>query len=826
MAEKDFVVKKGLVVSEGITLGGHAFDDIDIGSEFTDTDDHIMSSGAIKEKIEAYNYLASVDISANTNLAVSSPITLSGDTVGLDDPANLSELNESTDATDDKVLLWDESASAWKYMTLDNLQDAVDTTGGGGIASLAADTSPQLGGNLDVDGNSIVSTSDGPIDINPNGTGKVRINTTSTDSLKLDVRGNSNETVANFRISTTSTTSNAYAALQLISGTTGTSGTGQGARLQFRTGGDGYAGYTAGAIYSSRVDDSNHHLHIAPQGTGNVSLGNFTFDADQSVGSGQDNYVLTYDHSNTHISLEAASGGGGASVLGDLTDVSMDITNFVDGILIQPNSDGSAPTTGTLNGATENIGIGKNVFQDLTSADYNVVIGPDAGMNITTGGYNVLVGRETGQYLTTTTNTVAIGDNAGRFNTGGSNTFVGTNAGKRGTSGATSNNTIIGLSAGGNNTGGNNTIIGHQALTFGAGGADNVVIGYLAGQDITSDDNVAIGASAALNVTSGTRNIAIGAYSMDAATTDSDNIAIGYDALGGAVSGGEKNIAIGNYSSDALTSGDKNTVIGHEASSANATGELNTVVGYQAHYQITGTSNNTMIGARAGRGQSGEAGGHDNTAVGHNSFYQWTTGAQNIIMGSQAGYKIRSGTGNVVIGYQSHSQNWADGNYNTALGYQAQLNMNGGANNISIGKSAGDNITTGDNNLVIGAADVDTADGDDQISISSGDGGVTWLKGDVNGIKALKIKVKTVTGAHTLTDAQSGSYVYCTGSGVPTLPASAELGQQYTIINNTGGNLSVGVNSNTMIPSSHSAMSNQTARTYVAVASSTWFHVG
>ena len=94
MAEKDFVVKKGLVVSEGITLGGHAFDDIDIGTEFTDADDHIMSSGAIKEKIEAYNYLASVDISANTNLAVSSPITLSGDTVGLDDPANLSEFNE------------------------------------------------------------------------------------------------------------------------------------------------------------------------------------------------------------------------------------------------------------------------------------------------------------------------------------------------------------------------------------------------------------------------------------------------------------------------------------------------------------------------------------------------------------------------------------------------------------------------------------------------------------------------------------------------------------------------------------------------------------
>ena len=86
-------------------------------------------------------------------------------------------------------------------------------------------------------------------------------------------------------------------------------------------------------------------------------------------------------------------------------------------------------------------------------------------------------------------------------------------------------------------------------------------------------------------------------------------------------------------------------------------------------------------------------------------------------MGKDAGYKIRSGTGNVVIGYQSHSQNWADGNYNTALGYHAQLNMNGGANNISIGKSAGDNITTGDNNVVIGAADVPSATEDSQLSL-------------------------------------------------------------------------------------------------------------
>lgn len=75
---------------------------------------------------------------------------------------------------------------------------------------------------------------------------------------------------------------------------------------------------------NSLVSTSNGDINITPNGTGNVSLGNFTFDADQTVGSGQDNYVLTYDDASGTISLEEASGGGGggATELDDLSDVS------------------------------------------------------------------------------------------------------------------------------------------------------------------------------------------------------------------------------------------------------------------------------------------------------------------------------------------------------------------------------------------------------------------------------------------------------------------------------------------------------------------------
>ena len=144
------------------------------------------------------------------------------------------------------------------------------------------------------------------------------------------------------------------------------------------------------AIASAYLDSDTAHL----SGTQTFS-GNKTFSGSITLGGHAVNdidvageFVDSDEHLMTSAAINdrIAAAGGGASVLGDLTDVTMDITNFVDGILIQPNSDGSAPTTGTLNGATENIGIGKNVFQDLTSADYNVVVGPDAGMNITSGG--------------------------------------------------------------------------------------------------------------------------------------------------------------------------------------------------------------------------------------------------------------------------------------------------------------------------------------------------------------------------------------------------------------------------------------------------------
>ena len=57
---------------------------------------------------------------------------------------------------------------------------------GSGLGNIVEDTTPQLGGDLDINGNAIVSTSDGNIALTPNGTGEVDISKVDIDSGAID----------------------------------------------------------------------------------------------------------------------------------------------------------------------------------------------------------------------------------------------------------------------------------------------------------------------------------------------------------------------------------------------------------------------------------------------------------------------------------------------------------------------------------------------------------------------------------------------------------------------------------------------------------------
>ena len=76
-------------------------------------------------------------------------------------------LTSGFDTANDHLLIHDADGGL-KKISLANVTSAT-----GGISDVVSDTSPQLGGALDVNGNAIVSASNGNISITPNGSGKV-----------------------------------------------------------------------------------------------------------------------------------------------------------------------------------------------------------------------------------------------------------------------------------------------------------------------------------------------------------------------------------------------------------------------------------------------------------------------------------------------------------------------------------------------------------------------------------------------------------------------------------------------------------------------------
>jgi len=94
----------------------------------------------------------------------------------------ISELNALTTIDDaDLLLASDTSASETKKITFQNLKNSISSSGGS-LTDIVQDTTPQLGGNLDVNGQTITSASNGNIDIDPDGTGDILLgNNTQVD---------------------------------------------------------------------------------------------------------------------------------------------------------------------------------------------------------------------------------------------------------------------------------------------------------------------------------------------------------------------------------------------------------------------------------------------------------------------------------------------------------------------------------------------------------------------------------------------------------------------------------------------------------------------
>ena len=93
----------------------------------------------------------------------------------------ISELNAVTTLADNDLLIAsDTSATETKKITFLNFKNSFSA--GGNLTDVVQDTTPQLGGNLDVNSRTITSASNGNVDIDPDGTGDILLgNNTQVD---------------------------------------------------------------------------------------------------------------------------------------------------------------------------------------------------------------------------------------------------------------------------------------------------------------------------------------------------------------------------------------------------------------------------------------------------------------------------------------------------------------------------------------------------------------------------------------------------------------------------------------------------------------------
>ena len=150
-----------VVVSGDLTVTG---DDITMG---TNTSGHIMVADGAN-----FNPVA---VSGDVTISSAGAVTIANSAVesAMLNPnviTGQTAITSGLDTSNDTILIHDADAGALKKLTIANL-----SSGLGGLTDVVADTTPQLGGNLDVNGQDIVSVSNGNIDILPNGSGVVNI---------------------------------------------------------------------------------------------------------------------------------------------------------------------------------------------------------------------------------------------------------------------------------------------------------------------------------------------------------------------------------------------------------------------------------------------------------------------------------------------------------------------------------------------------------------------------------------------------------------------------------------------------------------------------
>jgi hypothetical protein len=282
---------------------------------------------------------------------------------------------------------------------------------------------------------------------------------------------------------------------------------------------------------------------------------------------------------------------------------------------------------------------------------------------------------------------------------------------------------------------GNNTplyLSATEVYALGSGsGTSHTAFGKDCGVDLsTGTGNALFGEGAGADLTTGEHNVSVGYHALFQGTTETDdNVAIGYNAMSGAIVAESVNdcVAIGSGSlSGALDStngvdeSSGTVAIGKDAGAAITTGEGNVAIGFKSLDAEDDGDRNTAVGYNALTAQEGNTGTVGNTAVGYSAGAGLTNATHFTGVGALAGGGAAlTGAGNTVVGY-SAGTSLTDGADNIAVGKYALLNAAGADYNVAIGTSAMQEIVSGQNNVAVGYLALDAADGAENHNIAIG----------------------------------------------------------------------------------------------------------
>jgi hypothetical protein len=347
-----------LNVLDGITAVVGELNALDIGSTAVGT--AVASKAVILDSNKDYTGIR--------NLTISGDLTVSGDdiTMGTNTAGNIlvadgtnfnsiaaTSLSEiSTIANDDVFLAVDTSGGGLKKVARSTVVSGLATSSA--ISNVVEDTTPQLGGNLDMNGADIVTTSNADLELAPNGTGHVTI------------KGNDNPGTIQFNCENNS----------------------HGQQLKPQP----------HSVGSSAV-------HTLPNVTGELMPGkiegtNFT---DSLLVGHSTTGTLSSAEDNTGVgiaALDAITSGDSNTAVG--SDAGTAITTGSQNVFIGAQA-GEAATD--MSGC---IAIGQNALGDADPGNNNIAIGESAGKLIT-GVRNLVIGENAGDNITSGSGNVIIG---------------------------------------------------------------------------------------------------------------------------------------------------------------------------------------------------------------------------------------------------------------------------------------------------------------------------------------------------------------------------------------------------------------------------------